>query len=224
MFLALYTLCIVLLYWIVPEKKRPWILILSSLFLLSWWDLYSTLWTSLLSFLTWFGVRKKWARIFLISGLLLQLILAKLFLDTSPLGLSFTTFCLLHYLIDRKRGTLPSHTLGEFLSWCYFFPIFSAGPIEKLDHFLKNQSSSPNWMQGLKRISFGLIKKWILVEWLLEAWSGKQLLQEGLSLSFGELWILLLLLFIKLYLDFSAYCDLALGTAHLFGFKIIENF
>ena len=35
---------------------------------------------------------------------------------------------------------------------------------------------------------------------------------------------MLIFLFIKLYLDFSAYCDLALGTAYLFGFKIIENF
>lgn len=220
MFPFLCTIISLLLYWKIPKEKRPWVLVFFSLLIISWWDLPSTAWAITLSLFTWIFAQR-WKTSLLIGFLLLQLILVKILLPISPLGLSFTTFCLIHYVIAQKRRKLPPHSFPQYLSWVYFFPIFSAGPIERFDHFLAEQSPDPNWLEGSKRFIFGMLKKWILVEWLFESWTAESLLE---GLSFVELWSVLLILFIKLYLDFSAYCDLALGVAHFFGFSIMENF
>jgi alginate O-acetyltransferase complex protein AlgI len=44
------------------------------------------------------------------------------------------------------------------------------------------------------------------------------------EISTGRAWFICGLIYLQVYLDFSAYTDLAIGTSRLFGFRIMENF
>lgn len=149
-----------------------------------------------------------------------------------PIGISYYTFKLLHYSIEKRNGTLPEHTITQFLSYIFFYPIYTAGPIEKFDHFQQNQESRwslSSFSKGLTRICYGLIKKFVLIKIFLDVHNifGEDveiIVQNISSYSSLQIWTLLLITYLTLYLDFSAYSDIAIGTARLFGFKIMENF
>lgn len=149
-----------------------------------------------------------------------------------PLGASYYTFKLIHYLAERSRGNITDSSLGSFLSYLFLFPTFTAGPIERYDHFLENRRGDWNRRtaaEGLRRIADGLIKKFFLAEFLITGLYGKitsvQLLGEHLPDATAlQVWYFLLLSYLSLYLDFSAYSDIAIGTCRLFGIRIMENF
>ncbi len=149
-----------------------------------------------------------------------------------PIGLSYYTFKLIHYSIEVRRETLLKHNLFQFLCYIFFFPIYTAGPIEMFNHFLQHYEerwSLDSTVVGLSRISYGLIKKFILVDLLLDIQSifgveSGTILTNLPAYSSIEIWALLLITYLTLYLDFSAYSDIAIGTARLFGLHIMENF
>ena len=148
-----------------------------------------------------------------------------------PLGISYFTFKLVHYAIEVGRGNIPEHPLSTFLLYIFLFPIYSAGPIERFDNFLRNRDerlSRELVADGLTRIVYGLIKKFGIAEGLLLPLLGRPSSGEliGNLDEFGVLtaWTHAALLFAYSYLDFSAYSDVAIGASRLFGFRIIENF
>ena len=87
-----------------------------------------------------------------------------------PLGISYFTFKLIHYAVEVSRGNIRAHSFGEFACYIFLVPIFTAGPIERFDHFLAERE--PHWqlqstVQGLTRIAHGLIKKFVIGNLLL---------------------------------------------------------
>jgi alginate O-acetyltransferase complex protein AlgI len=58
--------------------------------------------------------------------------------DFRWLGFSYVAFRLLHTLRDRQMGRLPSVDLGEYLTYVIFFPAFTAGPIDRIERFIKD--------------------------------------------------------------------------------------
>jgi len=151
-----------------------------------------------------------------------------------PLGLSYYSFKLMHYALERGRGTLPPHNVQEFVTWMFLMPTFSSGPIERFDHFESMRETEFRMefvIEGLTRIVQGLVKRFVLVDQLgsvLQYLSGSDLVgfAHGLDGQPGiwVVWAYLFLGLVNLYLDFSAYSDIAIGASRLFGFKIIENF
>lgn len=148
-----------------------------------------------------------------------------------PIGLSFFTFKLLHYGIDVRRGKMREHTLFELLSWVFLFPAFTAGPIERLDHFLENREerlSRQALAEGLTRVAHGLIKKLLIAEmglrYLLKSNTADRLILRLDALTPLEAWTFAVLSFLWLYMDFSGYSDLAIGASRLFGVRLAENF
>lgn len=149
-----------------------------------------------------------------------------------PIGISYYTFKLLHYSIERRNGTQEKHSLLQFLEYMFFFPIYTAGPIERFEHFLQHKEicwSARSFAEGLTRICYGLIKKFVLVEIVLNVQklfgrSSDVILHNLSSYTSLQIWALLLVTYLILYLDFSAYSDIAIGTARLFGYSILENF
>ncbi|MCB9765134.1 MAG: MBOAT family protein [Alphaproteobacteria bacterium] len=151
-----------------------------------------------------------------------------------PLGLSFFTFKLLHYGIEVVRGRLEGHRLDELVAWVFLFPIFTAGPIERLDHFLAERQ--PRWQMddtvaGLTRIMHGLIKKFVIADVVLVGWMITPDPLDALASIAGpgvgpwlQAWRFLGLSFLGLYMGFSGYCDMAIGASRLFGLRITENF
>ena len=149
-----------------------------------------------------------------------------------PLGISYYSFKLVHYGIERGRGNLPEHNFWDFAAYLYLLPIFTAGPIERFDHFMANRSerySSAHLNAGITRIAHGLIKKLVIIELLMLPLFGQvtdiQILFERLAdLPAHKVWGFFVLSFLVAYLDFSAYSDIAIGISRLYGITIGENF
>ncbi len=148
-----------------------------------------------------------------------------------PLGVSYFSFKLLHFVTEVKRKSLHDVSLPMFMTYVFLVPIFTAGPIERYDHFrehLQTDWSTERFAEGLWRIIHGLIKKFVLAAFV------SSLIDQGdrlyyfthtaTQVSIGEIWIHMALTYAYIYLDFSAYCDLAIGASLLFGIRISENF
>lgn len=149
-----------------------------------------------------------------------------------PLGISYYTFKLIHYVIEVARGSIRERSFQQFFCYMMLFPIFTAGPIERFDHFLAGQEHSlsrASLVEGVWRIVVGLIKRFVLAQALDEAMfqgatSSATLPKILPELSTPFVWLYAAATYLYIYLDFSAYTDIALGSSRLFGMRIMENF
>jgi alginate O-acetyltransferase complex protein AlgI len=148
-------------------------------------------------------------------------------------GISYLTFKIIHYGIEVYRDKIQHHSCIQFLVYLLFFPIFTAGPIERFDHFLDcrdKKLKSIHIVEGCTRIIYGIIKKFFIAENLIMpflSYNGittKHLLENLNTLPPAILWIHVFLWYLYFYMDFSAYSDIAIGGSRLFGFTIQENF
>ncbi len=143
----------------------------------------------------------------------------------APLGISYFTFKMIHYLVDQRKGTIPSHRAVDFLNYIFFFPILTAGPIERFQPFL-SQSLHPRSFDsavlsnGMPRILLGTFKKVVLAE--LFGIAAGYLQKKGCGA--GMYWIASLAYTMQIYFDFSGYSDIAVGVSRLFGYDVMENF
>jgi len=145
-----------------------------------------------------------------------------------PVGVSFYTFQSLSYTIDvYNKKFEPTTKLFDFLAFVCFFPQLVAGPIERAKHMLpqfaeKKVFDYETTRSGLLLIVFGLFKKILIADRIAIFTNGvyKDLpAASGISLVIATVFFAF-----QLYLDFSAYSDIAIGTARLFGFKLVLNF
>ena len=150
-----------------------------------------------------------------------------------PLGLSFYTFKMLHYVIEMRRGKLDPHPLEAVLCWVFALPMFTAGPIERFDHFQQKRQASFSWgmaAEGGTRVVHGLIKKLVLSDLLLAAAMERlggtptQVLDSLDTVSTPTLWLWSATSMGRLYMDFGGYSDIAIGGCLLFGYRVTENF
>jgi alginate O-acetyltransferase complex protein AlgI len=145
-----------------------------------------------------------------------------------PLGISFFTFEFIHYAVDRYRGKVAAGNFGQYLAFILFFPTMVAGPIKRYQDFLPKLASpslawQQDWQRGMTRILVGLAKKFVVADFLT-AFTGHL---NRTDISHAARWVLpiwLLAYGFKIYFDFSAYSDIAIGSARLFGIKVPENF
>ena len=154
------------------------------------------------------------------ESLLLRIIL--------PVGISFYTFQALSYTIDVYRGNIkPTKDIIAFFAFISFFPQLVAGPIERatnlLPQFLQNRKFNyEQGMDGMRQILWGLFKKIVIADncatYVDQVWSmyGTQ--------SGSTLLLAAVLFAFQIYGDFSGYSDIAIGTAKLFGIKLMRNF
>jgi alginate O-acetyltransferase complex protein AlgI len=145
-----------------------------------------------------------------------------------PLGISFFTFEFVHYAVDRYKNKTEEGSATEYLAFILFFPTMVAGPIKRYQDFLPKLRSISrewvvDWQRGLTRILTGLVKKFAVAD-VLTAYTNHL---NWMDISRAQRTILPLWLFaygIKIYADFSAYSDIAIGSARLFGIRVPENF
>jgi alginate O-acetyltransferase complex protein AlgI len=145
-----------------------------------------------------------------------------------PLGVSFFTFEFIHYAVDRYKNRVERGTLGEYLAFIFFFPTLVAGPIKRFQYFAPNlrQPSADwvtDWHRGGTRILVGLTKKFAVAD-LLTSLTDHLNRADIAGASRPVLLVWLLAYGWKIYADFSAYSDIAIGSGRLFGIRIPENF
>jgi alginate O-acetyltransferase complex protein AlgI len=146
-----------------------------------------------------------------------------------PIGVSFLVFEKITYLVDVYRGQgAPARSLQDYLLYVFLFPKLLAGPIIKY-HDIADQiadSQAPNaeeFFLGFRRFLLGLVKKVLLADTLSEIADevfGLPLQQLG----FTTAWLGVIGFSLQIYFDFSAYSDMAIGLARMFGFRLLENF
>lgn len=145
-----------------------------------------------------------------------------------PVGLSFYTFQTLGYTIDvYRRRTTPTKDFLAFALYVAFFPQLVAGPIERANRLLpqllhKQVRSREDIMSGVTRILCGFAKKIVLADGL--GLYVDQIYGQYGSASSYELLLATYCFAFQIYLDFSAYSDIAIGLARCLGVKLSENF
>ncbi len=144
-----------------------------------------------------------------------------------PVGISFYTFQTLSYTIDIYRGKLQP--IDDFVAFAVFvsmFPQLVAGPIERATNMLpqiltERRVDGEDISRGIYLIFRGYVKKLVVADnvaiyvdkiFLLE--TANPLLVAVGAAGFG----------IQIYADFSAYTDIARGSARLLGIRLMENF
>lgn len=145
-----------------------------------------------------------------------------------PVGISFYTFQTLSYTIDIYRGKLkPVNDIIAFFSFVSFFPQLVAGPIERAEKLLpqftnKRFFNLEDSKDGMRQILWGLFIKVVIadnvginVDYIF---SNYQELSGGILLT-GAIFFAF-----QIYCDFAGYSSIAIGTAKLFGFRLMTNF
>lgn len=154
------------------------------------------------------------------DGLLIKVIL--------PVGISFYTFQALSYSIDVYRGKMePTRDVIQFFAYVSFFPQLVAGPIERATNLLPQFAKPRTFdyetgVDGMRQILWGLFKKMVVADncavYVDQVFSTYQT-QTGSTLLLAAI-----LFAFQIYGDFSGYSDIAIGTAKLFGIKLMRNF
>jgi D-alanyl-lipoteichoic acid acyltransferase DltB (MBOAT superfamily) len=146
-----------------------------------------------------------------------------------PAGISFHTFQSLSYTIDvYRREIRATHSVIELATFVLFFPQLVAGPIVRAAELLPQLHALPAFdhdraADGLYRILIGLFKKIALADFLGVALADRVFANPELYSSLEVACGVYAYAF-QIYLDFSAYSDIAIGSAQLLGFALPENF
>jgi len=148
-------------------------------------------------------------------------------ISLSWLGFSYVSFRLLHTILDRRAGRLASVPLADYVNYVIFFPSFAAGPIDRLERFIRDLHApvvpqSQDWIEIGRRFFLGLFKKFVIADAL--AWIALNDAFAGQVNSAAWMWILLYCYSLRIYFDFSGYTDIAIALGRMLGVRLPENF
>ena len=145
-----------------------------------------------------------------------------------PVGISFFTFQAVAYTVDVYRGGDEEQRPGRLLTFLAFFPQLVAGPIVRAPELLPQLARLPLLRkgmigEGLFRIVKGMLKKLLIADVIKAAMVDPVFAEPDL---YGGIEVLIALYAytLQIYYDFSAYTDIAIGSALLFGLRLPENF
>jgi alginate O-acetyltransferase complex protein AlgI len=145
-----------------------------------------------------------------------------------PLGISFYTFETISYVMDVYRGRLRAErNFLDYALFIMFFPHLIAGPIVRPKHFLSQvpRAKRFDWNRvelGARLFLLGLVKKAVIADHMPAIVD--PVFASPADFSTEAIWIAVFCYATQIYCDFSGYTDMALGTAHAFGFKLPQNF
>jgi alginate O-acetyltransferase complex protein AlgI len=144
------------------------------------------------------------------------------------IGVSYYVFQAISYLVDIfLEIEKPEQHFGYFALYLSFFPKLLQGPIERAGHLIPQLKTRyvfnyDNMRSGLLLFTWGLFKKVVIADRLgtyvetvynnVHAFTGLPLLLTTYAYA------------IQIYMDFSGYTDMALGSALLFNINLTQNF
>jgi D-alanyl-lipoteichoic acid acyltransferase DltB (MBOAT superfamily) len=145
-----------------------------------------------------------------------------------PIGLSFHTFQSLSYVVEVYRGNQKAERhFGIYSLYVMFYPQLVAGPIERPQNVLHQfyEKHSLNYLdvsKGMQRIVWGMFKKVVIADNLAQFVT--PVYEHAGAVSWMYLTIAVVFFSFQIYCDFSGYSDIAIGTARVMGFRLMENF
>ncbi len=197
------------------SRRDLWVAlsVTNNLLLLGLFKYADWLITSLNDVLAWVGMEIVYPRL----GLVL------------PVGLSFVVFQCMSYTIDVYRGDIKARKSWLDVSlYIAFFPQVVAGPIVRAADFLPQLDRRPSLSdsdgsKALLRIALGMVKKLVIADYLAANLISR-VFSDPENYSAPEVVTAVFAYTLQIYYDFSAYSDIAIGVAALFGFSLRENF
>jgi len=147
-----------------------------------------------------------------------------------PLAISFFTFTQISYLVDVSRDRRLHYRFFDYTLFVVLFPHLIAGPIvrhwEIMPQFVARElkASRDNFGVGIALFLFGLFKKYLADLAALYADNVYNGAVQNAPLSTFDAWIGTVAFAVQIYFDFSAYSDMAIGLARMFGVKFPSNF
>ncbi len=179
---------------------------------------------------------------FCLIGSLLILIVILLFFKlgsvvinsiVAPLGISFYTLQAISYLVDVKKGEIPSEkNLVKMITYLSFFPTITSGPIFRYKDFYIEYNRNANGVRpeydriinGILYMLYGYFLKLVIsartavaVDKVFGDYSGND--YGGIILA-----IVAALYSIQIFTDFAGYSAIVIGVAQILGYRIPENF
>ena len=145
-----------------------------------------------------------------------------------PVGISFYTFQALGYSVDVYRGTVQAER--NFLVYALFvsfFPQLVAGPIERSAHLLPqfhrhHTVDFERIVSGIRMMIWGYFLKLVVADRCAIC---VDTVFNSLSDQDGGTCLIATLLFpFQIYGDFAGYSLIAIGTARVLGFRLMQNF
>lgn len=145
-----------------------------------------------------------------------------------PLGISYITFQTIGYLIEiYRRNKNFEKNIGIFATYIIFFPKLLAGPIERAHNFIPQLYEIyyihyEDLSVGFKRMLWGLFLKIVIANRLslyTDAVFNNSEQHSGITLLIATIFFT-----IQLFADFAGYTNIAIGSARILGFKLMENF
>ncbi len=145
-----------------------------------------------------------------------------------PLGISFFTFEAISYVVDCMRD--PKNEAKSFLDYTLFiifWPHLVAGPIMRAQEMIPQfniyaRFNSERVKAGIRRIINGLFLKLVLADNI--AGFVNEGFHNYLNNTMLDNWSLAFAFGFQIYFDFAGYSSIAVGSAELFGLKLVENF
>lgn len=144
-----------------------------------------------------------------------------------PIGISFFTFQILSYIIDVYFGRVKvQKNIWNLYLYIMLFPQLIAGPIVRyadIEQEIENRVFNlDGFYTGIRRFSIGFSKKVLLANQVALVADTAFAYELGLHPFYA--WIGAVSYMLQIYLDFSAYSDMAIGLGCVFGFHFNENF
>ncbi len=242
-FLFYFFPIVLILYFLSPRKYRNLILFISSLFFYFVGEKQYTLILLFSCVFNYFYAKRIKDKKTLWFGVIVNLSLLIYFKYTNfivndvlgfnnlvnivlPIGISFFTFQAISYLVDVYRGTVSaSSSFINFGTYLTFFPQLIAGPIVRYEtvnkELIDRKENIDDASRGITRFCVGLFKKVVIADTLGSIVKLLSAIKVRSSLSY---FLEMISATMQLYYDFSAYSDMAIGVALVFGFHFLENF
>ena len=237
------------------QSAREWWLIAASLIFYGWWDIRflplligQTLTTWLIVEL---AIRRDWRwplYVAIVANLsvlglfkyidfgasILEQVTGREFAKASlilPIGISFYTFELISYLVDRLRGTAPRYGIRVFGLFIALFPHLIAGPIMRHNEIIPQFAYDPlrtglyeRIGRGLVLFLIGFVEKFFIADQL--AIIADPIFAEATQTvpAFSLAAAGALAFALQIFFDFVAYSDMAMGIGLMFGLMLPMNF
>jgi D-alanyl-lipoteichoic acid acyltransferase DltB (MBOAT superfamily) len=147
-----------------------------------------------------------------------------------PLGISFFSLQAFSYIYSVYKDEMPASDLLSVFLFVSFFPSVTSGPILRAKDLIPQFQSVHDFEYdrftgGMKLIAWGLFKKLVLADNMAKyiAYVNSEVFEYD-NVSGTALLLAAVMYSFQLYLDFSGYSDIVIGSAQMLGFDIKKNF
>ena len=141
-------------------------------------------------------------------------------------GISYLAFRCSRLVLEVRNGAAQKPNFFEYLNFAFFLPTMTVGPINTYANYRRGFAQEPYDVpvgRALLRILVGAVK-YLFLGGLCNQLSYSGWLLDGQAHLWIDLPVAMLFYYLYLYLNFSGFCDMAIGSAGLIGIPVPENF